>query len=202
MTGNELWGMAFPEPYMTLFNASVSAVKSVNPQYKVGGPATAQLNGYLGGTVAFANESQQRGVPFDFVSTHFYPSSGVRTSFRPCAGGNDWDPECFAQQMRQTKDAIPKGTPLYLTEYNAGCCIGYFQHDTAGAAAFAFRSVAEMDGVLDVMSWWTFSDVSIFVLSMERGPVLDSDMERTLAEDRCLKRLLCQRQSSQTSTVR
>lgn len=55
--------------------------------------------------------------------------------------------------MLATRAAIPADVPFYLTEYNAGCCIGYFQHDTAGAAAFATRSVGEMAGITDVLSW-------------------------------------------------
>jgi xylan 1,4-beta-xylosidase len=64
---NELWGMPFPDAYMQLYNASALAVKSVDPAYKVGGPATAQLAGPLGGVAAFVNESTSRGIPFDFV---------------------------------------------------------------------------------------------------------------------------------------
>ena len=52
---------------MQLYNASALAVKSVDPAYKVGGPATAQLAGPLGGVAAFVNESTSRGIPFDFV---------------------------------------------------------------------------------------------------------------------------------------
>lgn len=150
---NELWGMPFPETYMKLYNASAAAIKAVDPSYKVGGPATAQLAGVLGGVPAFVNESTTRGIPFDFVSTHFYPSSGNRTSFRPCAGGDEWDPGCFAKQMQLTRAAIPKEKGLFITEYNAGCCMKYFQHDNAGAAAFAFRSVGELAGIVDVLSW-------------------------------------------------
>ena len=29
----------------------------------------------------------------------------------------------------------------------------------AGAAAFAFRQVGEMAGIVDIMSWWTFTDI-------------------------------------------
>ena len=65
----ELWGMPFPSAYMQLYNASALAVKSVDPSYKVGGPATAQLNGALGGVAAFVKECKSRGLPFDFVST-------------------------------------------------------------------------------------------------------------------------------------
>ena len=31
----------------------------------------------------------------------------------------------------------------------------YPQHDLPGAAAFAFRTVAALDGVVEVLSWWT-----------------------------------------------
>ena len=32
--------MAFPQPYMSLYNASATAIKSVSPRLQVGGPAT------------------------------------------------------------------------------------------------------------------------------------------------------------------
>ena len=44
-------------------------------------------------------------------------------------------------------------------EYNVGCCIGYKGHDTSASAAFAFRTIPELDGVVDILSWWTFTDV-------------------------------------------
>merc|ERR1711970_375356 len=39
---NEMWGVAFPQPYMQLYNASALALKAVNDSLKVGGPATMQ----------------------------------------------------------------------------------------------------------------------------------------------------------------
>ena len=161
---------------MDLYNASALAVKGVNPSYRVGGPATAQLNGALGGVAAFVNESMTRGIPFDFVSTHFYPSAGDRTSFKPCSGGDDWNPSCFAQQMALTRAAIPKDKEFLLTEYNAGCCMQYFQHDNSGAAAFAFRSVGEAAGITDVLSWWSFTDV------FEEGDQIDEADHSSLPE--------------------
>lgn len=35
--------MPFPSTYMTLYNASSHAIKAVDSQLKIGGPATAQL---------------------------------------------------------------------------------------------------------------------------------------------------------------
>lgn len=44
---NELWGMSWPDDYMRLYNASVTAIKNVHPSLRVGGPATMQV-WYLG----------------------------------------------------------------------------------------------------------------------------------------------------------
>lgn len=40
---NEMWGVAFPQPYLQLYNASAAAIKSVNQSFRVGGPATMQV---------------------------------------------------------------------------------------------------------------------------------------------------------------
>ena len=47
----------------------------------------------------------------------------------------------------------------YCIQYNVGCCLGYPSHDTAAAAAFVFRMVAELNDFLDLYSYWTFTDV-------------------------------------------
>lgn len=39
----ELWGMPFPSDYIPLYNASARAIKDVDPQIPVGGPATMQV---------------------------------------------------------------------------------------------------------------------------------------------------------------
>jgi hypothetical protein len=38
-----MWGVAFPQPYLQLYNASAAAIKSVNQSFRVGGPATMQV---------------------------------------------------------------------------------------------------------------------------------------------------------------
>jgi len=150
---NEVWGMPFPETYMRLYNASALAVKSVHAELRVGGPATAQLTETCGGVAHFVQEAMSRGLPFDFVSTHFYPSH------TPCGRGANWEPNCMIEQMRKTRSLIPAEVPLYLTEYNVGCCLPYDHHDNSGAAAFAFGVVGPLENITDVLSWWTFSDV-------------------------------------------
>lgn len=67
---NELWGMPFPQDYMRLYNASVLAIKAVDSQIAVGGPATMQVQ-YV---ADFVQACKNMSLPFDFVSTHLYPT--------------------------------------------------------------------------------------------------------------------------------
>jgi xylan 1,4-beta-xylosidase len=147
-------GMPFPQPYLTLFNASSRAVKSVDPSFRIGGPASANL----AHVQDFVQAATSLGIPFDFVSTHHYPTD----SCRPTAVGNKsvMDPDCFMKGVKASRDTVPN-TTFYLTETNVGCCLGYSQHDTSAAAAFAFKTVGDLDGITDLMSWWTFSDGEI-----------------------------------------
>merc|ERR1719440_104461 len=73
---------------------------------------------------------------------------------------SSWGPDCLPDHVKALRQNISKrGVPLFLTEYNVGCCIGYNQHDNSGAAAFVFRTAPALHGVTDVLSWWTFTDV-------------------------------------------
>jgi len=146
---NEFWGMSFPDPYMTLYNESAFAVKAVDASLKVGGPASQELLD----AVKFVSHARAMGAPFDFVSTHIYPTDPE------CPTGENWGPECLPSRVKALRAALDPAVPLFITEYNVGCCIGYHQHDTEGAAPFIFRSVAALDGVTDVLSWWTFTDI-------------------------------------------
>ena len=101
----------------------------------------------------FTERATAMGAPFDFVSTHMYPTD-------PELGhGAKWNPDGLANHVKAARASIPHNTPFYLTEYNVGCCIGYNGHDTSASAAFAFRTIPALDGVTDVLSWWTFTDV-------------------------------------------
>lgn len=78
---NELWGIEYHtgdlnSPYLKLYNASATALKSISTTLQVGGPATQQLQ-HLDDFLA---DTRTLNIPVDFVSSHFYPS----------------DPECVA----------------------------------------------------------------------------------------------------------
>jgi xylan 1,4-beta-xylosidase len=144
---NELWGMPFPSTYMALFNQTACAIKAVDPAIKVGGPATAQLLNVK----QFHDLATAGNIPFDFVSTHIYPTDPQLPK------GEYWNPSGMADHVKAARASVP-GKPFYLTEYNVGCCVGYQGHDTSASAAFAFRTIPALDGVVDILSWWSFTD--------------------------------------------
>ncbi|HNX05126.1 MAG TPA: hypothetical protein PKI32_06470, partial [Opitutales bacterium] len=67
MSGEE-WQSFAREEYFKLYDASAKAVKSVNPRYRVGGPATAG-NAWV---PQMLEHCEKTGAPIDFVSTHNY----------------------------------------------------------------------------------------------------------------------------------
>ena len=119
--------MRYPEPYLTLYNASAAAIKAVSPRLRVGGPATAAL----AHVADFLADTKRLSLPVDFVSTHscettsyplvvrlMPPQTTVRLSHGcvcvgpdpgegvngACANGGDMytDPECFSKQVNVT----------------------------------------------------------------------------------------------------
>ncbi|HEV2175483.1 MAG TPA: hypothetical protein VGR71_18040, partial [Nitrospira sp.] len=65
------------EQYFELYKQSVQAVKDVDKDLQVGGPATAQL-AWIPDLIAYCSENK---VPLDFVSTHVYPKDPQQKIF-------------------------------------------------------------------------------------------------------------------------
>lgn len=144
---NEMWGVNFPDPYLSLYNASALALKAVDTSLKVGGPATMQTLD----VGAFINATRGK-LPVDFVSTHFYP-----TDPQCQTNATKSLPDCFAHTVLAAQGlARDANLPFFITEYNNG--LGASSRDDSSAAAFVIRQIGLLDQ-LDMLSWWTFSDV-------------------------------------------
>ena len=143
-----MWGIPFPDPYMSLYNASALALKSVDKALKVGGPATMQTL-YV---AEFIEAARKQELPVDFITTHLYPTD-------PQCRTNETahERDCFAVLAQDAQQAASKsGLPFFLTEYNNG--LGSTSRDDSTAAAFVFRMIGLLKN-FDMFSWWTFSDV-------------------------------------------
>jgi len=131
--------------FFKLYATVERAVHSVSPRLRVGGPVTCQ-NAWVAETLAMvANGS----LKTDFIATHMYP-----TDF----GANNVTVNIMRDRIAEVRKLVGNKFPLYYTEYNDGLYDpGY--HDTPYAASFIAKNVVDLVGIVDLLSWWTFSDV-------------------------------------------
>jgi len=124
----------------------------------VGGPSTAQA-AWVG---AFIRHCTENGIPFDFVSTHVYANDTSKDVFGtheniPRAG--KW----YAVQRKKVRDEVDasrrRGIPIIWSEYNAT----YFNEpritDSLFMGPWLADTLRRCDGLTDMMSYWTLSDV-------------------------------------------
>jgi xylan 1,4-beta-xylosidase len=149
------FGDANQEEYFKLYAVSANAIKSVDVELKVGGPATA-ANAWIADLVRFSIEHSQ---PLDFISTHHYPTDSFG---KP---GDDTETQLAMSKrsaLRKEAGIARKEAgdrPLYYTEWCTSSNPRDAMHDEPYAAAFIVKTVMEARGLVQGYSYWTFSDI-------------------------------------------
>jgi xylan 1,4-beta-xylosidase len=143
------------EDYFKLYRHTVEAIKEVDIELRVGGPATA-ANEWI---EEFLDFCEKQNLPADFVTTHQYPTDAFGSE------GDDTETQ-LAQSRRsvlreQAQDVHrrAKGKPVYYTEWNTSSNPRDPLHDEPFAAAFVTKTVMEANGLVEGYSFWTFSDI-------------------------------------------
>lgn len=149
------FGSGKQDDYFALYRYTVDAIKSVDGELKVGGPATAD-NAWIDDFLAFCKTSN---LPADFVSTHHYPTDDFGQP------GDDTEAELAASKrsaLREEARTVRQkaGTlPVYYTEWCTSSNPRDPMHDDPYAAAFIVKTVLEANGLVQGYSYWTFSDI-------------------------------------------
>jgi xylan 1,4-beta-xylosidase len=143
--------------YWQLYDHTARAIKLVSPRLRVGGPSTAQA----AWADAFIQHCADNKVPVDFVSTHVYGNDTAKDVF----GTDEKIPrdQMVCRAVKKVHDQIRSSTmpnlPLIWTEYNAS----YFNEpavtDSIYMGPWLADTIRQCDGLMDMMSYWTFSDV-------------------------------------------
>jgi xylan 1,4-beta-xylosidase len=121
--------------YLHLYAAGARAVKSVDPSFRVGGPATAAA-GWIDDLLDFCRAED---VPLDFVSTHTYGMAPL---------------DLRAITTRFGRPDLP----LWWTEWGVSSGHGAAVNDSAWAAPLVARGMRSAAGRLDALSYWVASD--------------------------------------------
>jgi xylan 1,4-beta-xylosidase len=152
----DFWnGIPRQQSYFDLYAHTARDLKSVSPQLRVGGPATAAA-AWIGEFLKFTADNH---VPVDFVSTHAYADDTVENLLGTDEAIPMDDRVCRALEKvhNQIKSSATPNLPLFLTEWNTQGTMG--ARDTIFMGPALANTVRECDGLAGMMSFWTFSDV-------------------------------------------
>jgi xylan 1,4-beta-xylosidase len=146
--------------YYHLYDTTVHAVKSVDPAYRVGGPASAG-SAWIEETL---NHCADTGVPLDFISTHSYATQSGYLDENGSAG-TVFSPsrDAITREVKDVRDKIARSrlsrAELHYTEWSASYTPFDPIHDSYHSAAFILDKIKGVGGAAESMSYWTFTDI-------------------------------------------
>jgi xylan 1,4-beta-xylosidase len=150
--------------YFTLYDHTARALKGVNPRIRVGGPATSSAHW----VDEFIAHTSANSIPVDFISSHAYGDDTVEDLF----GTHENIPmnqrlcRAIGKVHKQIADSAMPKLPLMWTEWNVPSFGEKNARDTIYVGAALADDIRQCDGLVDMMSFWTFSDVF-----EENGPI-------------------------------
>lgn len=148
--------------YFDLYAHTARDLKSVSPRLRVGGPSTAAA----AWVSDFLKYTATNHVPVDFVSTHAYADDTVENLL----GTDEQIPMdervCRAVDKvhSEIKSSPTPNLPLFISEWNVQGVMD--ARDTIFVGPALANTVRQCDGLTEMMSFWTFSDVF-----EESGPI-------------------------------
>lgn len=157
----DFWGgIPRMESYFDLYAHTARALKSVSPRLRVGGPATAAA-AWVPEFLSYAADNR---VPVDFVSSHGYDDEPVERLLgkdQPLRDKDiiEEDRTCaaVAKVRKQIDASATPHLPLLWTEWNVP---GKDRlRDTPYVGPALAEAIRACDGHVDMLSFWTFSDV-------------------------------------------
>ncbi|MGA3196088.1 MAG: glycosyl hydrolase family 39 [Terriglobales bacterium] len=154
----DFWAGEPKQPtYFELYDHTARAIKSVEARLRVGGPATAQA----AWADVFIRHCAEKNVPVDFVSSHVYGNDKAEDVF----GTSEKIPRdrmvCRAVKKvhEQILASAKPRLPLIWSEFNASYMNETSVTDAAYMGPWLADTIRQCDGLVDMMSYWTFSDV-------------------------------------------
>jgi xylan 1,4-beta-xylosidase len=154
----DFWaGIPKESTYYELYDHAARAIKHVSPRLRVGGPSTAQA----AWVDHFLAHCKEKNVPVDFASTHVYGNDKAEDVF----GTHENIPrtQMVCRAVKKVHDQIAASpfpnTPLIWSEFNASYMNEPAVTDTAFMGPWMADTIRQCDGLTQMMSYWTFSDV-------------------------------------------
>ncbi|SHM49356.1 xylan 1,4-beta-xylosidase [Chitinophaga jiangningensis] len=146
--------------YFKLYTYAAKAIRSVNKNYRVGGPGTAGA-AWEPEMIDYCYKNQ---VPIDFISTHAY---GVKQGYLDEFGQGgtvlDKNPMSVSGEVIQSRAEIATskipGLELHYTEWSASYTPADPIHDSYHEAAYVLQKLKQAGHAANSMSYWVFTDI-------------------------------------------
>jgi xylan 1,4-beta-xylosidase len=148
------------QQYFDLYAATARAIKSVSPDYKVGGPATAGC-GWIPEFIHFCDTNH---APADVIATHTY---GVESGYLDEYGNGGTvlspNPNSIFGDVKRVRQqiadsAMPK-LELHFTEWSSSYTPADPFHDSYHSTAYILDKLKKCGDAAQSMSYWTFTDI-------------------------------------------
>jgi xylan 1,4-beta-xylosidase len=154
----DFWAGEPKEPtYDRLYDTTAEALKQVSPTLRVGGPATAQA----AWVDRFIQHAVDHRVPIDFVSTHVYANDLAQDVFgtSEVIARTEMVARALHKVHDQVKSSARPDLPIIWSEYNASYKNEPDVTDSAYMGPWLADTIRQCDGLADMLSYWTLSDV-------------------------------------------
>lgn len=175
--------------YFELYKVTVNAIKEIDSQLRVGGPATSNFvpDARFVGEVEdfsvhatftaddidafswrgvwiedFLRYCEKEDLPVDFISTHPYPTDFALDGHGECNGKTRYKDSLYDDIMWLKKVLEKSKYPhaeIHLTEWSSSPTSRDYSHDYLPAATYVMRSNLMCSGLVDSLSYWVFTDV-------------------------------------------
>ena len=154
----DFWtGIPRQESYFELYDHTARDIKAVSSKLRVGGPATAQA-AWVGDMLKHAAQTH---VPLDFVSSHVYGNDKASEVFH--TNENIPRDQMVCRAIKKVHDEIKASAlpdlPLIWSEFNSAYDNQIEVTDSIYMGPYLATTISQCDGLTQMMSYWTFSDV-------------------------------------------
>lgn len=154
------WLDADEAAYHRLYSVTSRAVKEVDAELQVGGPAISP--GSDEWLPRFADFVERDGAPCDFVSKHAYttgPAQRVPFGVYQTLRAPQDLLEQFSSPQHLLAGSVLEGLPVHITEFSSSYRPDNPIHDTAYQAAYLAPVLARGGEYVESFSYWTLCDV-------------------------------------------
>ncbi len=175
--------------YFRMYKVSVQCIKAIDKSLRVGGPVTsnyvpdARFDGEFDDKTKhmthklenlddgdwqpvwvkdFIDYCEKEQLPVDFISTHPYPTDFALDGHGETRGKSRNVNSTFEDLslIRNIIDESPyKDAEIHLTEWSSSPSSRDHSHDFPPAAAFVVKANIESRGLVNSLSYWTFTDI-------------------------------------------